>query len=204
MSSPYINVLYNRMWMRTIHRMATIIVILGALNWLGIGVYGTNTIARFLGARSVATRVIYCLIGLSAISIMFHRDTYLPFLGETVLPCAAIPEQIPEGADTQVQVKVAPGAKIIYWASEPSNEGMKKLKDWRKAYLTFLNVGVVKADAEGVATLMVRNPQPYTVPWMGRLEPHVHFRECGDNGMMSRIFTVYTSSGKVEPFIMIE
>lgn len=184
--------------------MATIIVILGALNWLGIGVYGTNTIARFLGARSVATRVIYCLIGLSAISIMFHRDTYLPFLGETVLPCAAIPEQIPEGADTQVQVKVAPGAKIIYWASEPSNEGMKKLKDWRKAYLTFLNVGVVKADAEGVATLMVRNPQPYTVPWMGRLEPHVHFRECGDNGMMSRIFTVYTSSGKVEPFIMIE
>ena len=191
------------MWMRTIHRMATVIVILGALNWLGIGVYGTNTIARFLGARSVATRVIYCLIGLSAISIMFHRDTYLPFLGEAVLPCGAIPEQIPEGADTQVQVKVTPGAKVIYWASEPSNEGMKKLNDWRKAYLKFLNVGVVKADAEGVATLMVRNPQPYTT-WMGSLEPHVHFRECGDNGMMSRIFTVYTSSGKVEAFTTIE
>jgi hypothetical protein len=67
-----------------------------------------------------------------------------------------------------------------------------------------VNVGVVKADAEGVATLMVRNPQPYTVPWMGRLEPHVHFRECGDNGMVGRIFTVYTSSGKVEAFNMIE
>ena len=192
------------MLMRSIHRIATIIVIIGALNWLGIGLLGYNTVARFLGARSVATRIVYCLVGLSAIAIMFHRDTYLPFLGETVFPCSAIPEQIPEGADTQVQVNVQPGAKVIYWAAEPSNEGMKKVKDWRKAYLNFLNVGVVKADTEGVATLMVRNPQPYTVPWMGRLEPHVHFRECGDNGMLGRIFTVYTSSGKVEAFTMLE
>lgn len=194
----------NRMLMRSIHRIATIIVIIGALNWLGIGLLGYNTVARFLGARSVATRIVYSIVGLSAIAIMFHRDTYLPFLGETVFPCSAIPEQIPEGADTQVQVKVQPNAKVIYWAAEPSNEGMKKVKDWRKAYLNFLNVGVVKADADGVATLMVRNPQPYTVPWMGRLEPHVHFRECGDNGMLGRIFTVYTSSGKVEAFTSIE
>jgi uncharacterized membrane protein YuzA (DUF378 family) len=189
------------MWMRTIHRIATIIVIIGALNWLGIGVLGFNAVARYLGARSIATRAVYCLVGLSAIAIMFHRDTYLPFLGETVFPCSAIPEQIPEGADTQVQVKVHPGAKVIYWAAEPANEGMKQLNDWRKAYLSFLNVGVVKADATGVATLLVRNPQPYTVPWMGQLSPHVHFRECGDNGMVGRIFTVYTSSGKVEEFL---
>jgi len=186
---------------RVAHRIATIILILGALNWLGIGVLGINTVSRLFGARSIMARIIYCIVGVSAIAVMFHRDTYLPFLGETVFPCSAIPEQIPEGADTQVQVKVHPGAKVIYWAAEPSTEGMKKVNDWRKAYLKFQNVGVVKADSTGVATLLVRNPQPYSVPWMGRLEPHVHFRECGDNGMVGRIFTVYTSSGKVEPFI---
>ncbi len=189
--------------MRIIHRVATIIVIIGSLNWLGIGVVGYNPIARMLGAKSIATRVVYCLVGLSALTIMFHRDTYLPFLGETAFPCSVIPEQIPEGADSQVQVKVNPGAKVVYWAAEPDTEGMKKLQDWRKAYLKFMNVGVVKADQHGVATLMVRNPQPYTVPWMGRLEPHVHFRECGENGMMGRINTVYMSSGKVETFISI-
>ena len=183
--------------------IATIIVMIGALNWLGIGVLQVNVVARVFGAKSVATRAIYCIVGLAALTLVFHRDTYLPFLGETVFPCSAIPEQIPEGADTKVQVNVQPGAKVIYWAAEPSTEGMKKLNDWRKAYLKLMNVGVVKADETGLATLMVRNPQPYTVPWMGRLEPHVHFRECGDNGMVGRIFTVYTSSGKVEPFISV-
>ena len=188
------------MWMRMIHQIAMVIVIIGALNWFGVGLLGYNAVARLLGATSIATRVVYCLVGLSAVALMFHRDTYLPFLGETVFPCSAIPEQIPEGADTQVQVKVHPGAKVIYWAAEHGTEGMKKLNDWRKAYLHLMNVGVVKADKTGIATLMVRSPQPYTVPWMGRLEPHIHFRECGDNGMVGRIFTVYTSSGKVEPF----
>jgi uncharacterized membrane protein YuzA (DUF378 family) len=185
------------------HKVAIVIVILGALNWLGVGVLGYNVIGKTLGARSVVSRVVYCIIGLSAIAIMFHRDTYLPFLGEAVFPHSMIPEQIPEGADAQVQVKVQPGAKVIYWAAEPGTEGMKKLNDWRKAYVKFMNVGVVKASNTGVATLLVRNPQPYTVPWMGRLEPHVHFRECMEGGMMGRIHTVYMSSGKVEAFISV-
>jgi protocatechuate 3,4-dioxygenase beta subunit len=66
-----------------------------------------------------------------------------------------------------------------------------------------MNVGVIKSDSTGVATLYVRNPQPYTVPWMGRLEPHVHFRVCSDNGMMGSINTVYMSSGNVEKFVNI-
>lgn len=186
-----------------IHKISITIVIVGALNWLGVGALGYNVIGKTLGPRSVSARVVYCIVGLAALTIMFHRDTYLPFLGEAVFPHSIIPEQIPEGADTQVQVKVQPHAKVIYWAAEPATEGMKKLNDWRKAYLKFLNVGVVRADETGVATLLVRNPQPYTVPWIGRLEPHVHFRECHENGMMGRINTVYTSSGKVEAFISI-
>jgi uncharacterized membrane protein YuzA (DUF378 family) len=185
------------------HMFAIAIVIIGAINWLSIGVIGYNPVAKIFGARSIASRGVYILVGLSAVALMFHRDTYLPFLGETVLPCSALPEQIPEGADTRIQVKVTPKSKVLFWAAEPSTEGLKKINDWRQAYIKFMNVGVVMSDENGVATLYVRNPQPYTVPWMGRIEPHVHFRVCGDGGMMGAVKTVYMSSGDVEEFIDI-
>jgi uncharacterized membrane protein YuzA (DUF378 family) len=176
------------------------IIIVGALNWLIIGLLNVNVLERIFGANSFIPRIVYVIVGISALALMFQRDTYLPFLGPTVLPCSLIPERIPEGADTSVQVNVTPGAKVLYWAAEPSSEGLKKINDWRGAYLKFMNAGVVTATKDGVATLYVKNPQPYTVPWKGRLEPHVHYRVCGQNGMMERIETVYMSDGRVEPF----
>jgi len=184
-----------------IHKIAMVILIIGALNWLAIGAFNYNPVGKMLGVKSIASRAVYIVVGLAAVSLMFHRDTYLPFLGETVMPCSALPEQIPEGADTQIQVDAPPGAKVLYWAAEPENEGMKKLLDWRQAYMKFMNVGVVVASAEGVATLRVRNPQPYVVPWKGRIEPHIHFRVCEDTGMMGHIKTVYVADGRVEGFV---
>lgn len=181
--------------------VSTILIIIGAINWFCIGAFGYNPVAKTFGAKSIGARAVYVLVGLAAITLMFHRDTYLPFLGETVLPCSALPEQIPEGADTSVQVKVTPKSKVLFWAAEPGTEGMKKIHDWRQAYIKFMNVGVVMSDEKGVATFYLRNPQPYTVPWMGRIEPHVHFRVCGDSGMMGSINTVYMSSGNVEKFV---
>ena len=176
------------------------IIILGALNWLTIGLLNINVLERIFGEKSMVPRIVYIIVGISALAIMFHRDTYLPFLGQTVVPCSLIPERIPEGADTNIQVHVAPGAKVLYWAAEPASEGLKKINDWRGAYLKFMNAGVVTANKDGVATLYMKNPQPYTVPWKGRLEPHVHYRVCGQNGMMERIETVYMSDGRVEAF----
>jgi len=187
-------------YMTKIHMVSTVLIIIGAINWFCIGAFGYNPVAKIFGAKSMAARGVYVLVGLAAITVMFHRDTYLPFLGQTVVPCSALPEQIPQGADASVQVKVTPKSKVLYWAAEPETEGMKKIHDWRQAYIKFMNVGVVMSDETGVATLYVRNPQPYTVPWMGRLEPHVHFRVCGDSGMMGSINTVYMSSGNVEGF----
>jgi len=94
-------------------------------------------------------------------------------------------------------VYVRPGSKVLYWAAEPATEGLKKINDWRQAYLKFMNAGVVTANASGLATLYVRNPQPYIVPWKGRIEPHIHYRVCGGDseGMMGRIETVYVSEG---------
>jgi len=174
--------------------LAMAFILIGALNWLAIGVTKVNVLEGVLG-RGVA-RMLYIVVGVAALTLLFNRDTYLPFLGETVVPCSLIPEQLPEGADTKVDVRAHPGAKVLYWAAEPATEGLKKINDWRGAYLKYMNAGVVTANAQGVATLYVRNPQPYDVPWKGRLEPHVHFRVCSENqGMMGRIETVYVSDG---------
>ena len=181
-------------------KLAMIVVIIGALNWLSVGVVGFNVVDRLFGYKSVASRIVYILVGLCAIGIMFNRDTYLPFLGETVLPCSILPEHTPEQADTSVTVHVPPGAKVMYWAAEPATEGLKTLKDWRGAYLKYMNAGVVLADGSGQAVLKVRKPQPYSVPWKGRLEPHVHFRICSPDGLVSRIKTVFVSDGHVEGF----
>ncbi len=184
-----------------VFKIAIILLIIGALNWLSVGVFKINPLEKVTGTNSWIARTIYFLVGASALYIMFNRDTYLPFLGETVLPCAALAEHTPENADIQLEVKVPPRAKVLYWAAEPSTEGLKKLNDWRGAYLKYMNMGVTTANSQGVAVLRVRHPQPYTVPWKGRLEPHIHFRICGDNGMLSRIKTVFLSDGHVEGFL---
>lgn len=188
--------LYIEKWM---FKLAMILLIVGAFNWLSIGATGVNFVERLLG--KMIARGVYIVVGVAALSIMFNRDTYLPFLGETVMPCGVIPESTPQGADTEMRVSELPvGAKVLYWAAEPETENMKELKDWRKAYLKFMNAGVTVVGADGVAVLRVRKPQPYTVPWKGRLEPHVHFRICSSDGMLGRIKTIYVSDGRVEGF----
>jgi hypothetical protein len=41
-------------------------------------------------------------IGVSALAVGFYRDTYLPFLGKTVMPCSVLKEQIPENATEEM------------------------------------------------------------------------------------------------------
>lgn len=176
-----------------------VLVIVGSLNWLSVGLFKLNVVETLLGKGSVA-RSIYIIVGIAALSMMFYRDTYLPFLGDTVMPCSALKEQTPRGADTEVRIHLGEskkGRKVIYWASEPDKEHLSKLKDWREAYLKYENVGVVVVDQKGDAVLQIRKPQPYTVPIYGRLEPHVHYRVCGeesDKGMLARVETVFLNA----------
>ena len=180
------------------YKFLMVLLIAGALNWLVIGAAGFNPVEKVLGPKYA--KGVYVAVGVAAVFVMFTRDFYLPFLGETVMPCSLLQEQTPDKADTQVEVKAPAGAKLLYWAAEPSTKDLEKLNSWKKAYLEYKNAGVTVADKHGVATLRVRNPQPYAVPFKGRLEPHVHFRICGDNGFLSEIRTVFLSDGHVEGF----
>ena len=184
---------------KMLFKVAVVLVLIGALNWLSVGALKLNLVESLLGTGFL-TRGIYILVGVAALSIAFNRDTYLPFLGETVLPCSLIPERVPSGATKELSVPAPPGAKVLYWAAEPAMEGLKNIPDWQTAYSKYENAGVATADSTGVAILKVRSPQAYSVPFKGRLEPHVHYRICSDTGMLGRIKTVFVSDERVEGF----
>lgn len=185
-------------WKKLAFKVAMVLVLLGSLNWLSIGLLQKNPIELLLGKG--LSRFVYGIVGLAAISMMFNRDTYLPFLGETVLPCTIIPEHIPPGATKELTVSAPPGSKLLYWAAEPELEGLKQISTWQQAYKKYENAGVTTADTNGVAILKVRDPQAYVVPFKGRIEPHIHFRICDGTGILGRIKTVFVSDGHVEGF----
>jgi len=179
--------------MKVAHMVAMILLIIGGLNWGSKAVFGKDLISKLLVDFPMVARIIFGLVGLAAIALLFHRDTYLPFLGETVLPCSVLAEKTPDGADTSVSVLVEPHAKVLFWAAEPETDHLKTVPTWQEAYLKFANAGVTTADSSGHATLRVRRPQPYTVPLKGTLQPHVHYRICRGGGMMDRVETKYLS-----------
>ncbi len=183
---------------KLVSKIAMVFLVIGALNWGLIGAFRVNFVERLVGKNAMVARIIYVLVGISALYLAFNRDTYLPFLGESVFPCSVLPDQIPAGATRSIQINVQPGAKVVYWATEPSDGG--SVPNYMGAYREYQNAGVTTADASGVATLKVREPQSYTVPFKGRLEPHIHFRVCGPTGFIGRIKTIFLADGRIEGF----
>jgi uncharacterized membrane protein YuzA (DUF378 family) len=171
------------------HLVAMVLVVIGGLAWGILGLFGVNIVAAIFG-KGVVANVIYTLVGIAAVIVAVDRASYLPFLGETVMPCSLLSDKEPEHADASVEINgLEPGTKVLYWATEPATEGLARIVDWRRAYLEFANAGVTTVDRTGRAVLRVRRPQPYTVPVAGRLEAHVHWRACGDNGMLGPVRT---------------
>ena len=60
-------------------KIALILVIVGALNWGGIGLFGFDTVAFFCGGQlSLFARIIYTLVGLAGlwcITLLFRPNT---------------------------------------------------------------------------------------------------------------------------------
>ena len=179
-------------------KIAISLLIIGSLNWLLIGLLNVNVVSRIFG-KSVLTTCVYVLVGVSAMAIMFDRDTYLPFLGPMVIPCSVLEPRDPPGATREVKLNVGPNAKIVYWAAEPGSG--EKLNSWKNAYLDYQNAGVAVSNGNGEAVLKIREPQRYKVPFKGELAPHVHYRVCGQAGWMGRINTVTLNKITVEGFI---
>lgn len=53
--------------MKILYNIALTLVIVGAFNWLLIGLFDFDLVATLFGAMSVLSRIIYSLVGLSGI-----------------------------------------------------------------------------------------------------------------------------------------
>lgn len=129
------------------------------------------------------------LLLVSLISITYlvmDKGTFLPFLGEAVLPPSTIVQKTPTDAAFTITVNVPSHAThVMYWASESGN-GVAP--DPFEAYGNYTNAGVVKVSSDGSATLLVRCPQQYIV--RGRSLPrHVHYRAVYKSGIVGPVRT---------------
>jgi len=61
--------------MKALHIVAFILVIVGGVNWLLVGLIGWDVGQLFGGQAEMASRVIYVLVGLSALWLLFtHKN----------------------------------------------------------------------------------------------------------------------------------
>ena len=140
------------------------------------------------------------MLAIVALVVFLWRNQFLygfftSLVAPTILPCAVLQEREPAHADTTVNVSgLEPGAKVLFWAAEPATDGLATIKTWDRAYLDFANAGVTRVDPTGHVALRIRKPQPYTVPVMGGLMPHVHWRVCQDGGLMGPVQTTAVDS----------
>lgn len=68
--------------MNPVSWIAVILVIIGGLNWGLIGFFNYNLVAAIFGAMSGLTRVIYALVGLSALYMVFWKFSMAGDKGE--------------------------------------------------------------------------------------------------------------------------
>jgi hypothetical protein len=144
---------------------------------------------RIFSKRAPIDKILYAIFAICAVIVAVDRDTWLPFLGNSVLPSAVVPLKTNIG-DTTVKVQVQPNAKVVFWAAKPSKEGNKP--EVSEAYDDYSNSGVVNANDQGEAILTFNKGTEYVVPSGRQLESHVHYREFRDKiGMVGPVQSVY-------------
>ena len=175
-----------------LYKTLIILVLIGSINWGLVGVFDFDLvkwITSIFGdaAKEHVAAFIYILVGMAALILSIQRDTYLPFLGHTVMP-QPINEDKPSGELIEKEISGLPkNVKVIYWAALPSDTVVDNPTD---AYGDYSNQGVTMTDDNGNATLQVNSPASYKVPFKGTLKPHIHYRYWTSPGMTSRLFTI--------------
>ena len=167
-----------------LYMIVVFVVVLSSVAWLFIG--------AMMKDLHFALRIVMMVVGVLALIIMPSRDLYLPFLGETALPAAVLPNTTPEG-NVVIAIDGLPAhAKLVFWAANPSKVVGNTPQ---QAYAGGApNGGVVTTTGEGIAHITLTCPQNYKVNRLGIdkiLPKHVHFRYELPNkpGLFSPVLT---------------
>jgi len=66
----------------TLHMVAWVLVLVGALNWGLVGLFGFNLVMKLLGSWPMVERVVYVLVGVSAVLAMMESSCKACMVGE--------------------------------------------------------------------------------------------------------------------------
>lgn len=160
--------------------------------WLTI----LGTILTRFNVLDIHSTIMGVCLGLSILAIVYlvsRRNTFLPFLGESVVPASLVQDPTyPPTADIEVDVSAAPGAShVAYWAADqsikhPDTGVAKSFPTPETAYGSYGNSGIAKVKDDGTATLRIKCPGRYAV--RGKLLPkHVHYRDVFQSGIMGPV-----------------
>ena len=180
----------NKSYKINLYILLMVLVIVGSLNWGLVGIFNFDLVKKFgsLFGNKMENNVssfIYILVGFSALVLLIQRDTFLPFLGHTVMP-KPLNDYNPSGdVITKTIENLPPNVKVIYWAALPSDKTIDNPYD---AYGEYTNQGVTTTNADGIAVLTIQKPADYKVPLKGTLEHHIHYRYWTSAGMASRLY----------------
>lgn len=61
--------------MKGLHVLAFVLLVIGGLNWGLVGAFNFDLVAYLFGAMTVLSRVVYVLVGLSALFKIFVKKT---------------------------------------------------------------------------------------------------------------------------------
>jgi hypothetical protein len=59
-------------------KLVGLIAIIGALNWGAIGFFNVDLVARIFGPMTMASRVVYCIVGVSGLLLLFSYFKVCP------------------------------------------------------------------------------------------------------------------------------
>ena len=59
--------------------LAFILVIVGAINWLLVGLFKFNAVTMIFGSASIVSAVVYTLVGIAGLWLIFFIFAFKPF-----------------------------------------------------------------------------------------------------------------------------
>jgi len=99
----------------------TFLVLVGGLNWGSVGCFNYNFVHVFSNwlnfkfeRQCYIEQTTYILVGMATLILIFRRSTWLPFLGQTVVPASLIPISTNLSGNTTIEIDVKPKTKIMY------------------------------------------------------------------------------------------
>lgn len=165
------------------------LILVVVLNYSYAKLYNDDLLDYLITNRMVS-KVFNIFMIIVALLYLFNRDFFLPFLGPTVIPISES-DKSTENLINIPLVGLPPNTKVIYWASEYSeNEYENPLS----AYKDYSNSGIVKTNEFGNVIIQISCPGRYKISKFGMLKKllkrHVHYRyELPYKGLYSRVYT---------------